>query len=268
MDHELNEWTSFLDTTVELVSKQSSEVLRATLLSLFATRYSVLNHWQYCECCCKLTHALAHENTQSHFMSKHSPSPQGFMYWVFCCTITRQSDLTPPRHRRAQLELSNLSGSPRCLVEFHSFRSLINSSFFLKCFKQQLFNCHVTCSQVYDAVNQEGMKADLKKSLANRSQNITNITLRWKCISNSQRAAARPWQHTCFEVVDSYCQLNKNPVSVELTVCVLAKGKNTPLCRLLKNSVAVWGFYSHIWLKLNYFLVSWGLPLSTEADWI
>lgn len=44
MDHELNEWTSFLDTTVELVSKQSSEVLRATLLSLFATRYSVLNH--------------------------------------------------------------------------------------------------------------------------------------------------------------------------------------------------------------------------------
>lgn len=131
MDHELNEWTSFLDTTVELVSKQSSEVLRATLLSLFATRYSVLNHWQYCECCCKLTHALAHENTQSHFMSKHSPSPQGFMYWVFCCTITRQSDLTPPRHRRAQLGLSNLSGSPRCLVEFHSFRSLINSSFFL-----------------------------------------------------------------------------------------------------------------------------------------
>lgn len=114
-----------------------------------------------------------------------------------------------------------------------------------------MFNCHVTCSQVYDAVNQEGMKADLKKSLANRSQNITHITLRWKCISNSQRAAARPWQHTCFEVVDSYCQLNKNPVSVELTVCVLAKGKNTPLCRLLKNSVAVWEFFLSYLVKIK-----------------
>lgn len=100
-----------------------------------------------------------------------------------------------------------------------------------------MFNCHVTCSQVYDAVNQEGMKADLKKSLANRSQNITNITLRWKCISNSQRAAARPWQHTCFEVVDSYCQLNKNPVSVELTVCVLAKGKNTQIIIPMRLSI-------------------------------
>lgn len=98
MDHQLNHgqvfWTQLLNSYM-LASEQSSEVLGATLLSLFLTRYSVLQHWQYCECCCKLTHALAHENTQSHFMSTHNPSPQGFMYWVLCCTVTRQSDLTP-----------------------------------------------------------------------------------------------------------------------------------------------------------------------------